>query len=432
MMILQPERIENLSPEQYEGIMKRSRIDILSVYDRVREIVYRVRDMGERVFFDYYKETYKPDMVLEDLEVKKTEIDDAYKKLDQKVIDALRFATKNITKFHKAQLQRNIWMIDIADGILAGRMTVPIERVGAYIPGGKAIYPSSVLMTILPAMVAGVEDIIVCTPPNEDMTINPAILVAADICGPVRIFKVGGPWAIAAMAYGTDSIPGVDKIVGPGNKYVTAAKALVFGEVGIDSPAGPSEGVILSDDSGDADLITVDLLSQAEHDPDSAVLLITTSEKLASKVSDIINSSVEKLHRRDILLSSLQRHSSILIAKDMDEAVGFVNDYAPEHLEIFVSDPFFILKKIKNAGSIFLGPYSPIPAGDYASGTNHVLPTARTARMFSGLSVDDFIKKPTFQFLSKEGLSSLKDAVITLAEVEGLSLHAESIKARFK
>lgn len=432
MMILQPERIENLSPEQYEGIMKRSRIDILSVYDRVREIVYRVRDMGERVFFDYYKETYKPDMVLEDLEVKKTEIDDAYKKLDQKVIDALRFATKNITKFHKAQLQRNIWMIDVADGILAGRMTVPIERVGAYIPGGKAIYPSSVLMTILPAMVAGVEDIIVCTPPNEDMTINPAILVAADICGPVRIFKVGGPWAIAAMAYGTDSIPGVDKIVGPGNKYVTAAKALVFGEVGIDSPAGPSEGVILSDDSGDADLITVDLLSQAEHDPDSAVLLITTSEKLASKVSDIINSSVEKLHRRDILLSSLQRHSSILIAKDMDEAVGFVNDYAPEHLEIFVSDPFFILKKIKNAGSIFLGPYSPIPAGDYASGTNHVLPTARTARMFSGLSVDDFIKKPTFQFLSKEGLSSLKDAVITLAEVEGLSLHAESIKARFK
>lgn len=432
MMILQPERIENLSPEQYEGIMKRSRIDILSVYDRVREIVYRVRDMGERVFFDYYKETYKPDMVLEDLEVKKTEIDDAYKKLDQKVIDALRFATKNITKFHKAQLQTNIWMIDIADGILAGRMTVPIERVGAYIPGGKAIYPSSVLMTILPAMVAGVEDIIVCTPPNEDMTINPAILVAADICGPVRIFKVGGPWAIAAMAYGTDSIPGVDKIVGPGNKYVTAAKALVFGEVGIDSPAGPSEGVILSDDSGDADLITVDLLSQAEHDPDSAVLLITTSEKLASKVSDIINSSVEKLHRRDILLSSLQRHSSILIAKDMDEAVGFVNDYAPEHLEIFVSDPFFILKKIKNAGSIFLGPYSPIPAGDYASGTNHVLPTARTARMFSGLSVDDFIKKPTFQFLSKEGLSSLKDAVITLAEVEGLSLHAESIKARFK
>lgn len=311
-------------------------------------------------------------------------------------------------------------------------MSVPIERVGAYIPGGKAVYPSSVLMTILPARVAGVKEIVVCTPPNEDMTINPAILVAADICGPVRIFKVGGPWAIAAMAYGTKSIPGVDKIVGPGNKFVTAAKTLVFGEVGIDSPAGPSEGVIISDDTGDANLITIDLLSQAEHDPDSAVLLITTSEKLALKVSDIVNTSIEKLHRKDILLSSLKKHSSILIAKDMEQAVAFVNDYAPEHLEIITTDPFFLLKKIKNAGSIFLGPYSPIPAGDYASGTNHVLPTARAARMFSGLSVDDFIKKPTFQYVSKEGLSSLKDAVITLAEAEGLFLHAESIKARFR
>lgn len=431
-MILQPERIDNLGPEQYKAIMERSRIDILSIYDRVREIVYSVRDTGERVFFDYYKEKYKPDMVLADIEVKKTEIDDAYKKLDQKVIDALKFATNNITKFHKAQLQRDIWMIDVADGILAGRMTVPIERVGAYIPGGKAIYPSSVLMTILPARVAGVGEIIVCTPPNEDMTINPAILVAADICGPVRIFKVGGPWAIAAMAYGTDSIPRVDKVVGPGNKYVTAAKTLVFGEVGIDSPAGPSEGVIISDDTGDADLITIDLLSQAEHDPDSAVLLITTSEKLALKVSEIVNSSIEKLRRKDILLSSLKKHSSILIAKDLEQAVDFVNDYAPEHLQIITADPFFLLKKIRNAGSIFLGPYSPIPAGDYASGTNHVLPTARTARVFSGLSVDDFIKKPTFQYVSKEGLSLLKDTVIALAEAEGLFLHAESIKARFR
>ncbi len=431
-MILQPERIDNLGPEQYEAIMKRSRIDIVSIYDRVREIVHSVRDMGEGVFFDYYKERYKPDMTLADLEVKKSEIESAYKKLEQKVIDALSFASKNITKFHKAQLQTDMWMIDVADGVLAGRMSVPIERVGAYIPGGKAVYPSSVLMTILPARVAGVKEIVVCTPPNEDMTINPAILVAADICGPVRIFKVGGPWAIAAMAYGTKSIPGVDKIVGPGNKFVTAAKTLVFGEVGIDSPAGPSEGVIISDDTGDANLITIDLLSQAEHDPDSAVLLITTSEKLALKVSDIVNTSIEKLHRKDILLSSLKKHSSILIAKDMEQAVAFVNDYAPEHLEIITTDPFFLLKKIKNAGSIFLGPYSPIPAGDYASGTNHVLPTARAARMFSGLSVDDFIKKPTFQYVSKEGLSSLKDAVITLAEAEGLFLHAESIKARFR
>ena len=264
------------------------------------------------------------------------------------------------------------------------------------------------------------------------MTINPSTLVAADITGPVRIFKVGGPWAIAAMAYGTDSISRVDKIVGPGNKYVTAAKTLVFGEVGIDSPAGPSEGVIIADHTGDANLITVDLLSQAEHDPDSAVLFITTSEKLAFEVSDIVNNSIDRLPKKDILLSSLKRHSSILIARNIEQAVDFVNDYAPEHLEIITVDPFVTLRKIRNAGSIFLGPYSPISAGDYASGTNHVLPTAQTARMFSGLSVDDFIKKPTFQYLSKEGLSSLKDAVITLAEAEGLPLHAESIRERFK
>ena len=430
--MLQPERIENLRPEQYEAIMKRSRVDITSIYEKVREIVYSVRDKGEKVFFDYYKEKYKPDMTLGDLEVSKGEIEDAYKNLDPKIVDALRFAAKNITKFHKAQLQRDMWMIDIADGILAGRMTTSIEKVGAYIPGGRAVYPSSVLMTILPAKVAGVKEIIVCTPPNEDMTINPSTLAAADIAGPVRIFKVGGPWAIAAMAYGTDSISRVDKIVGPGNKYVTAAKTLVFGEVGIDSPAGPSEGVIIADHTGDANLITVDLLSQAEHDPDSAVLFITTSEKLAFEVSDIVNNSIDRLPKKDILLSSLKRHSSILIARNIEQAVDFVNDYAPEHLEIITVDPFVTLRKIRNAGSIFLGPYSPISAGDYASGTNHVLPTAQTARMFSGLSVDDFIKKPTFQYLSKEGLSSLKDAVITLAEAEGLPLHAESIRERFK
>lgn len=431
-MVLKPERIDNLRPEQYRTIIKRSAEDISLIYEEVRKIVLDVRDNGEKVFVDYYKKNCKPDLTPKDLEVKKEEIEEAYRNVNPKVIDALRFASENIIKFHQAQIEREMWMIDIADGILAGRMTTPLERVGAYIPGGRAAYPSSVLMTILPAKVAGVKEVIACTPPDEGMAINPSTLVATDLAGSTKIFKVGGPWGIASMAYGTKTIPKVDKIVGPGNKYVTAAKIMVFGEVDIDSPAGPSEGMILADETGDADLITIDLLSQAEHDPDAACILVTTSDELAFKVSDKINNSFPQLPRKEIFDSSLKKYSHILIAKDMEQAIDFVNEYAPEHLEILTEDPFIALKKIKNSGSIFMGPFSPIPVGDYASGTNHVLPTGQAARMFSGLSVDDFIKKPTFQYLSKDGLSLLKDAVVTLAEAEGLTLHAKTILERFK
>lgn len=430
-MILKPERIDNLRPEQYRTIMKRSAEDISSIYEDVRKIVIDVRDNGDQVALDHYKK-FKPNLNLKDLEVKKEEIEEAYRNVDSKVIDALRFASENIIKFHRAQIEREMWMIEIADGILAGRMTTPLERVGAYIPGRRAAYPSSILMTILPANVAGVKEVVACTPPDEGMVINPSTLVAADIAGSAKIFKVGGPWGIASMAYGTKTIPKVDKIVGPGNKYVTAAKMMVFGEVDIDSPAGPSEGMILADKTGDADLITVDLLSQSEHDPDAASILVTTSDELALKVSDNINNEIPKLSRKEIITSSLEKYSCILIARDMEQAIDFVNEYAPEHLEIMTEDPFITLKKIKNAGSIFMGPFSPIPVGDYASGTNHVLPTGQAARMFSGLSIDDFIKKPTFQYLSKEGLSLLKDTVVTLAEAEGLPLHARTILERFK
>ena len=430
-MILKPERIDDLRPEQYRTIMKRSAEDIDSIYEDVRKIVMDVRDNGDQVALDHYKK-FKPNLTLKDLEVKKEEIEEAYRNVDSKVIDALKFASENIIKFHRAQIEREMWMIDIADGILAGRMTTPLERVGAYIPGRRAAYPSSILMTILPANVAGVKEVIACTPPDEGMVINPSTLVAADLAGSKKIFKVGGPWGIASMAYGTKTIPKVDKIVGPGNKYVTAAKMMVFGEVNIDSPAGPSEGMILADKTGDADLITVDLLSQSEHDPDAASILVTTSDELALKVSDNINNEIPQLPRKEIITSSLEKYSYILIARDMEQAIDFVNEYAPEHLEIITEDPFITLKKIKNAGSIFMGPFSPIPVGDYASGTNHVLPTGQAARMFSGLSVDDFVKKPTFQYLNKDGLSLLKDAVVTLAEAEGLPLHARAILERFK
>jgi len=430
-MILKPEKIDNLKPEQYRIIMKRSSEDIDSIYEEVREIVLDVRDNGDQVSLDHYKK-YKHDLTLKDLEVTKEDVEEAYRNVDSKVIDALKFASENILKFHRAQVEREMWLIDIADGILAGRMTTPLERIGAYIPGRRAAYPSSILMTILPAKVAGVKEIVACTPPDEGMIINPSTIVAADIAGSTKIFKVGGPWGIASMAYGTITIPKVDKIVGPGNKYVTAAKIMVFGQVGIDSPAGPSEGMILADKTGNADLITIDLLSQSEHDPDAASILVTTSDELALKVSNKINKELPKLPRKEIITSSLTKYSSILIARDIEQAIDFVNEYAPEHLEILTEEPFVTLKKIKNAGSIFMGPFSPIPVGDYASGTNHVLPTGQTARMFSGLSVDDFIKKPTFQYLSKDGLLSLKDTVVTLAEAEGLPLHARTILERFK
>jgi len=398
----------------------------------VREIILDVKDHGEEVFLDYYRKHLKPGLRPHDLEVGKAEVKEAYESLDPKVIDALRLAARHIITFHQAQMQEKMWMTEVADGILAGRMATPLQRVGAYIPGGKAPYPSSVLMTLLPAKVAGVKEAIICTPPGESMTIHPAILVAAEIAGPARIFKVGGPWAIASMAYGTRSIPKVDKIVGPGNKYVAAAKVMVFGEVDIDSPAGPSEGMVLADHTGNADFIAIDLLSQAEHDPDSATVLVTTSEELACKVSAILDKELPHLPRKEIVSSSVKKHSHILIAKDMDQAIGFVNEYAPEHLEIMTEDPFSVLTKIKNAGSIFMGPFSPIAAGDYASGTNHVLPTGQKARIFSGLSVDEFLKKPTFQYVSKEGLSLLKEAVVTLAEAEGLTLHARAVLERFK
>lgn len=430
-MTLHPERIDNLRPDRYRDILTRSRTDITSILDDVREIVRDVRENGEQVFFDYYRKEYKSDLTPKDLEVSKEEVAEAYRHVDSKLIDALNLAAQNITKFHQAQMEREMWSVDIANGILAGRMTTPLEKIGAYIPGGRASYPSTVLMTLLPGKVAGVKEIIACSPPGKGMAIAPATLVAADIAGPVRIFKVGGPWAIASMAYGTKTIPRVDKIVGPGNKYVTAAKTIVFGEVDIDSPAGPSEGMVLADKTGNADLIAIDLLSQAEHDPDSAAILVTPSDDLAAGVAESINKRLPGLPRKEILDSSLARYSCILIARDMDQAIDFVNEYAPEHLEIMTQDPYTTLKMIRNAGSIFLGPFSPISAGDYASGTNHVLPTGQSARMFSGLSIDDFIKKPTFQYLSKEGLSLLRDAVVTLAEAEGLPLHAQAILERF-
>ena len=298
-VMIKPEKLEDLSPEKLKGIMERSMEDISSVYGEMREIVEDIRENGDAVSLKHYKK-HKEDISSADLEATREEIAEAYKQLDTKVVDCLKVAAENITKFHRAQLERDMWSIEISEGILAGRITRPMDIVGCYIPGGTAAYPSSILMTVLPAKVAGVETIVAVTPPSKGMVATPATLVAADLAGCDRIFKVGGPWGVASLAYGTETIPRVDKIVGPGNKYVTAAKMIVYGQVDIDSPAGPSEALILADESGDAELIAVDFLSQIEHDRDSAAVLVTTSQKLAEEVCDLISQEFESLPRKEI------------------------------------------------------------------------------------------------------------------------------------
>jgi len=350
-MNLKPEKIDGLGPEKRKAVMERSMEDISSIYEDVRKIVEDVKKRGDAVSLEHYRK-HKDSISKADLEVTREEIDEAYKQVNPKVVDALKTAARNITRFHKAQIEREMWSIEVREGILAGRITRPMDIVGCYIPGGTAAYPSSVLMTVLPAKVAGVGRIVAVTPPNKGMVANPATLVSADIAGCDRIFKVGGPWGVAGLAFGTETMPRVDKIVGPGNKYVTAAKMLVYGQVDIDSPAGPSEALILSDETGDPELIAVDFLSQVEHDPDSAAVLVTISEKIAEDVCDIINREFDTLPRKEIFESSLSKHSYVLTARDMEQAIEFTNEYAAEHLQIMTKDPFITLNKIRHAGSI--------------------------------------------------------------------------------
>jgi histidinol dehydrogenase len=339
-------------------------------------------------------------------------------------------AASNIQKFHEKQKSSD-WYAEISEGITLGQKITPLKRVGAYVPGGRAAYPSTALMTIIPARVAGVDEITVCTPPRSDGSIHPLTLAACHIAGADHIFKVGGVQAIAAMTYGTATIPKVDKIVGPGNAYVTAAKILVRNECEIDFPAGPSEVLIIADETADPSNIAWDLLAQCEHDPKATSILTTTSPSLATKVEEIITTELENCEREEIIKQSLQ-NAAILTASTMNECIEFSNNFAPEHLEIITRNPQEVLEKIQHAGSIFIGNYAPVSAGDYASGTNHVLPTAGYARAYSGLNIDHFTKKTTIQIINKKGLATLKDTIIHLAEAEGLYAHAKAVKKRFE
>ena len=429
--MIKVEKLDDLNPDRRKKILTRSMEDVSSVFLEVRETINDIKENGDKVAIEHYRK-YKEDITSEDLKAAPREFEEAYSQVKPEVVDALKFAAQNIRKFHEAQVEREMWSIEIAPGIIAGRVTRPLDIIGAYVPGRRAAYPSSVLMNIIPAKVAGVPRIVVTTPPNEGMVVVPEVLVAADIAGAEAVYKIGGPWAVGSLAAGTDTIPKVDKIVGPGNRWVTAAKMVVFGQVDIDSPAGPSEALILADDTADPELLAYDFFSQLEHDPDSAAVLVTHSPRIAEETAKAINEGLASIPRREIIEVGLENNSAVIFTETLEQALDFTNEYAAEHLQIITEDPWVILPRIKHAGSIFMGHWAPVAAGDYGSGTNHVLPTGQAARMFSGLSVDDFIKKPTFQYLTKDGLSYLKDAVITLAEAEGLPVHAETIRQRFK
>lgn len=421
-------KLSQLKNDEIKTLLHRSG-EISNVNDVVSSIVKDVSIDGDTALRMY---TNKFDgAVIDNIEVSKEEIEVAYETIDKNLIHHLEIAASNIHKFHEAQMPDKQWFIEVVPGIEVGQKFTPFDTVGAYVPGGRASYPSSALMTIIPPKVAGVKKVIMCTPPNHDGKVNPLTLVAAKIAGVDHIYKIGGVQAVASMAYGTESVLKVDKIVGPGNVYVTAAKMQVRDLVEIDFPAGPSEILIIADDTGNPIIIASDMIAQAEHDPQALSVLVTTSELLASKVkSEILNQSKNVL-RKEIVYSSL-KHAAIIIADSLDECIDFSNKFAPEHLEIMTNNNDEILKQISHAGSIFLGEFSPVSVGDYASGTNHVLPTAGYAKLHSGLNVLHFFKVVSIQRLSKKGLNSIKDTVITLAEKEGLQAHADAVKIRFR
>ncbi len=414
-----------------EDLLKRSPNSYGKFEAAVNDILLNVRTNKDEALFKYTKDFDKADINASNIVVTKEEIEEAYTKVDPALVDVIRKSLKNIKEYHEKQKQYS-WFDSKPDGTILGQKVTPLARAGVYVPGGKAAYPSSVLMNVVPAKVAGVEQIIMCTPPDHEGKVYPTTLVAANEAGVDVIYKAGGAQAIAAMAYGTESIPKVDKICGPGNIYVALAKKAVFGYVSIDSVAGPSEILVIADETANPRYVAADLLSQAEHDEMASAILITTSSELANKVSDEIDGFLKELSRSEIISKSLDNYGYILLVDDINGAVSVANDIASEHLEIVTKDPFNVMTKIKNAGAIFLGEYSSEPLGDYFAGPNHVLPTNGTAKFFSALSVDDFIKKSSIISYSREALEAIHTDIENFATAEHLTAHANSIKVRFE
>lgn len=414
-----------------EDLLKRSPNAYGEFEARVNEIITNVRERRDEAVFAYTKQFDGADITADNVLVTEDEINEAYTKVDQKLLDVIRKAMVNIRDYHAKQRQFS-WFDSEESGIILGQKVSPLASVGVYVPGGKAVYPSSVLMNVLPAKVAGVKNIVMVTPPGADGKVYPSTLVAAREAGVDKIYKAGGAQAVAALAFGTESIPKVDKIVGPGNIYVALAKKAVFGYVSIDSIAGPSEILVLADETANPRFVAADLLSQAEHDELASAILITTSEILAKQVSKEVDAFTAELSRSEIIQKSLDNYGYILVADTLAEAIDAANEIASEHLEIVTANPFEVMTKIRNAGAIFIGEYSSEPLGDYFAGPNHVLPTNGTAKFFSPLSVDDFIKKSSIISYSKEALEPVYRDIVQFAECEQLTAHANSIRVRFE
>lgn len=421
---------EDTRKDILQNLLKRSPNNYGEFEGRVNAIIEEVRNNRDQAVFNYTKQFDGADINAGNILVTEEEIAEAYEQVDTTLLAVIRKSLVNIKKYHEKQVQ-NSWFTT-EDGIILGQKVTALATVGVYVPGGKAVYPSSVLMNVLPAKVAGVDRIVMCTPPGKDGKVYPSTLVAAKEAGVDEIYKVGGAQAIAAMAFGTESVPKVDKIVGPGNIYVALAKKAVFGYVSIDSIAGPSEILVLADETANPRYVAADLLSQAEHDEMASAILITTSRELADKVSEEVEAFTKQLSREEIIRKSLDHYGYILIAQNMDQAIDAVNEIASEHLEILTKNPYETMTKVKNAGAIFLGEYSSEPLGDYFAGPNHILPTNGTARFFSPLNVDDFLKKTSIISYSRDALEKVHKEIELFAEKEGLTAHANSIKVRFE
>ena len=428
-------RIEKLTESTkknlLEDLLKRSPNSYGKYEASVQQILNDVKEKGDEALFGYTEKFDGVKLDASQILVTDAEIEEAYTEVGEELLGIIRKALVNIRTYHEKQMQYS-WFDSKPDGTILGQKVTALQRVGVYVPGGKAVYPSSVLMNVLPAKVAGVDRIVMCTPPGKDGKVYPSTLVAAKEAGVDEIYKVGGAQAIAAMAFGTESVPKVDKIVGPGNIYVALAKKAVFGYVSIDSIAGPSEILVLADETANPRYVAADLLSQAEHDEMASAILITTSQKLAEEVSAEIDQFVAELSRKEIIQKSLDNYGYILVADNMEEAIDTVNAIASEHMEIVTADPFHVMTKIRNAGAIFIGEYSSEPLGDYFAGPNHVLPTNGTAKFFSALSVDDFIKKSSIISYSREALEKVHKDIEQFAECEKLTAHANSIRVRFE
>ena len=414
-----------------EDLLKRSPNNYGQYEASVKEILDKVKEEKDAAVFAYTAKLDGAELTAETIEVTEAEIEEAYAQVDDTLLTVIRKAKDNIESYHAKQRQ-NSWFDSKPDGTILGQKITPLHRVGVYVPGGKAVYPSSVLMNVMPAKVAGVDEIIMVTPPGKNGKVSPNTLVAAKEAGVDKIYKVGGAQAIAALAYGTESIPKVDKIVGPGNIYVALAKKAVYGHVSIDSIAGPSEILVVADETANPRYVAADLLSQAEHDELASAILVTTSEKLAHEVSDQVDGFLKELSRAEIISKSLDNYGYILLADTMEDVIDVANEIASEHLEIQTKNPFEVMTKIRNAGAIFIGEYASEPLGDYFAGPNHILPTNGTAKFFSPLSVDDFIKKSSIISYSREALQKVHKDIESFAKAEQLTAHANSIHVRFE